>query len=333
MSVHRATVLSLLGAIRLRSHDAYSWLGQTFAGVGISVETPAGEPSWLARKVHARLYGDFYLTGGPAPASAPLSWRLDLARGATTEALSAANAGRGAAEPGWTVVGVDPPEIVVARDGLSIRARVSQIIDIGSGTAPGAPVALVIPNERRGASEGFYTLLGDAGDASTAAALDRLYWHLRPAGGPLLVEAVSDLMNREGIGFRMKTVNDSRAFQRCDTAVLYTDREDRAATLAVARLLRERVGAHMKAAVPALTHRLAPGLAFAEDPGHGESFGSHRCRLISEALVGAWRAGDLSEHRRLRAIDERFGAEGLDLDRPYLGPGAAGDPPPAMIAP
>lgn len=321
MSVHHEQVASALEVLEIRSHRSYSWLGQAFERDEAAVAARRSAPGrpWLARTLHARLYGDFFLTGAPAPASGPRSLRFDPGRASATERLSAANAGAGAREPGWIVRGRDGREVVIARDGLELRARPDQLADLGGGTGAGAEVALVLPNERRGASQGFYTLLGDAGAPDPGRAVDRVYWHLRAAGGPPLVGAVSELLNRERVPFRMKTVNDPRALRRCDTAVLYTRREDREGVLGLADAIRRRVAHHMREAVPALTLRLGPGLAFAEDPGGGESFGASRCRLVTEALIASWQAGDHGLAARLRHVVDRFGRDGIDLARPYLG--------------
>ena len=90
--------------------------------------------------------------------------------------------------------------------------------------------------------------------------------------------------------------------------------------------IRRRTAAEMREAVPALTLPLAPGLAFAEDPGGGESYGSHRCRLIVEAVLEAWREGENTLEGRLARVAEAFRRKGLDIARPYLGPDATGDP-------
>ena len=91
-------------------------------------------------------------------------------------------------------------------------------------------------------------------------------------------------------------------------------------------LVRDEVAGHLRETVPALTLRLAPGLAFAEDPGGGESYGAHRCRLITEAVLTAWDARESRSSERLRHVTERFRRGGVDLARPYLGPGSPDDP-------
>ena len=74
-----------------------------------------------------------------------------------------------------------------------------------------------------------------------------------------------------------------------------------------------------------MTLPLAPGLAFAEDPGGGESFGAHRCLLLAEAAVTAAERGLGAPEDRLEVVRERFAEAGTTLDAPYLGssPGGA----------
>jgi hypothetical protein len=76
----------------------------------------------------------------------------------------------------------------------------------------------------------------------------------------------------------------------------------------------------LEAATPLFTKTLWPGVGAAVEPGTGESFGQHRCRLAAEGIVDAWRQGEQKAPARLAAVEARFVAAGLDLSRPWLGP-------------
>lgn len=302
---------------------AYSWLGQVFEGdpAHPAAASSRGGP-WIADRLHSRLYADFYLTGGPAPASGPLAWRLGATRPAATDHLSSANRGTGARQRGWAVQRIEGKSLVVARDGLAAWAK-PQCVGARTGAqGPDTEVEILLPKERLGASEGFYTMLGDAGPGGENGVIDRFYWHVRPTGARLLVDAASEVLNREDLPFRLKVVNDPRGFHRCDAGVLYTRRDDRAAALAILGAIRRRVAPEVRDAVPALTLRLGPGLGFAEDPGGGESYGSHRCRLLAHAIVRSFEAGERTTGERLESVARCFREAGLDLERPYLGPDA-----------
>jgi len=77
-----------------------------------------------------------------------------------------------------------------------------------------------------------------------------------------------------------------------------------------------------EAPVPLFTRRLRAGIGVAEDPGNGESFGMHRCRLAADAIVAAWWQGRADPEARFEAVEARFRLYGLTLDRPYLAPGS-----------
>jgi lantibiotic modifying enzyme len=86
----------------------------------------------------------------------------------------------------------------------------------------------------------------------------------------------------------------------------------------VARTLRP----HAFDAVPAFTKSIARGVALAEDPGPGLSFGEHRCGLVAAGLIQAFEAGRRDFAGRLEAVEAQFNAAGIDLDSPYLSPGS-----------
>jgi hypothetical protein len=65
------------------------------------------------------------------------------------------------------------------------------------------------------------------------------------------------------------------------------------------------------------------GVGAADDPGNGESFGMHRCRLLAEGLVEAYRSNIAGTDARIKAVQARFSQNGLNLDAPYLAPGLA----------
>jgi lantibiotic modifying enzyme len=75
-------------------------------------------------------------------------------------------------------------------------------------------------------------------------------------------------------------------------------------------------------AVPAFTKRIARGVAIAEDPAPGASFGAERCLLVAEGLVEAYERGERDVTGRLRCVAEMFTEAAISLDAPYLNPGS-----------
>jgi hypothetical protein len=124
------------------------------------------------------------------------------------------------------------------------------------------------------------------------------------------------------IRFRLKVLRDPALYRRCDAAVVYVLKRDYKAVAAHLATVHREVAPTLKHAVPALTKWLAPGLGLAEDVGHAESFGEHRCRLLAHALIRADELGRTSLEQRLQTVVECFAQENISLDAPFLSPGS-----------
>lgn len=307
-------VAEMLEHVVLEPPASYCWLGQRHR-----TDNRSGA---LAEALRARLYSDFYITGGVAPPVDP-EWPRGPWPSGDAVALREANAGRGSLQWGWAVHEAEEGALVVERDGLRVRASPRRVRSYGPPSA-GDIVGLIRPSEALGRPNGFYTAFGDAGDGAAGGegGLDRFYWNVLPSGRPRLVEAVTEVLNQASLPFRLKVLHD-RATLRCDAAVLYMPSalRDRAAPL-VGDVWR-RVAARLRRATPVFTLRLAPGLAFAEDPHGDESFGTHRCRLLADGLVRAAEAGCCAPGERMDAIERAFAEEGLSIERAHLRPGSA----------
>ena len=130
-------------------------------------------------------------------------------------------------------------------------------------------------------------------------------------------------MNRARLAFIAKVVDDPSGFDRRDSAVLAFERRDRPSALAAAEELRAALAPFLDGGAPAMTLRLAPGLAFAEDPGGGESFGGHRCLLLAEAVVTAAER-DLHVPQGRSWWSASASPRRTTLDAPYLGSSVGG---------
>jgi hypothetical protein len=104
---------------------------------------------------------------------------------------------------------------------------------------------------------------------------------------------------------------DASTLARGDGAVAYVP--DAVARSVMGQVLARSWG-YVRAGRPPLTFELAPGIAWAEDPGDGDSFGEERCRALAAAAPGA----DLEEF--LGSAAAAFAAAGLDPARPWLRP-------------
>ena len=314
MTAYRDHVGLALRAAAVTSPTSYAWFGRRVRAVPAGATLPAR--AYLVRALEGTLYRSFYTQGAPVPISGLLPVPAPPIA-AFVAALSEANAGRGGWQPGWQIVDTAPEELTVTREGLRVDVRAAECRRTGASTA-GLPRA----KEHRDASPGFYTAFGDVvpdiGDDDVEL---RVYFHLTAAGAAPFVAGCTRVLNRAGVAFVLKVVDNPAAFVRCDAAVLY-----------LAGFLQPELrqvvadcAPHLRATVPAFAKPLAAGVAVGEHRASlGGSFGSSRCRLVAEGIVDAYerRARDLDT--RLEAVERRFAASGLSLQAPYLVAGSAG---------
>lgn len=324
---HRSAVASALAALDVLSQRSFSWMGEPF-DLPAAVVRLAGDDQLRRVLIDAmrwRLYSCFFTRGRPMPPppkrSRAVAWRP------LSPELAAANLGTGCLDPGWRLVGQDDGRHIVERSGLRLWVSPNEIAAIDQG-APrfGDIVAIRLPPDAPEYSPGFYLALGDHGfSAGTPRVFDRFYLNLRREGAVDFVRETTRRINRAGLAFRAKVADEPEGFERCDSAIIIFERRDRECGLAVGRALRAALARFVDDETPALTRPIAPGLAFAEDPGPDESFGAHRCHLLAEAAVIAHEKGLRDLDERLEVAQDRFAGAGISIDAPYLGPGSIGD--------
>jgi hypothetical protein len=328
---HEALVREALGALSLVSTSAYVWLGQRFL---VQSSDPDGsrERGVLVHALTQRLYADFYCAGGAAPPADDFGHWSEPWPSEVVAAFSRANRGRGCRDDGWVVRDVDGDAIVVEKDDLRLWARSAELVDTSRSVRAGDAVAVLLPREVVGSRTGFYTAYGDAGsvEASGGCGVDRYYWNVRADGRARLLELTTARLNRAALPFRFKVLNDPETV-RCDAAVLYAPRALRDEVTRIVAWLGRSLAPALGARTPVFAKRLAPGLAFAEDPLEDESFGTHRCRLMAEAIVASHERGLRLPEDRLDAVAAAFDAAGLSFERPYLNPGSDDPGPEAVL--
>jgi hypothetical protein len=321
-------VVAAVRAVSIRSPVAYSWFGQPSESWPRAVRSALPPPvarEYLLHALQSRLYQDFYCKGGATPAEPNPFASVHTADVVFVALLSAANLGQGRREQGWVVHTMEADEVVVHKNGLSLWVRRNDCLTPDSEVlSPGASVSLCVPKELPDRAPGFYTVLGnEETSAGEDGGVVRLYWNLNADGAAEFVRSVTTLLNETGVPFHLKIVDHPERFTRCDAAVLYLPR---ASYHAIAELLPRiyyEIAQYLKPATPVFAKELAPGLGLAEDPSNGDSFGWNRCRMLADALIRAYEQGLKSESERVKAVAERFSAEGIGLDMPYLNPGSS----------
>lgn len=314
MTRHPDGLGQALDALRVHDAGAFSWFGERTETEPRIVREWPEDALWdvLAARIQRVLYNCYFTQGA---ASRGVDRRLTpatLGRADLQGPLAAVASRNGPLEDGWDVVGSSGDAVVVRRDGVTIRAARTRFHpDEG---AAGRTGAIRLPPSLPHRSPGHVVLLGERA-LPAGASLARVYWNLLGSRAVEIAAAIVTAFGDVGVPFEFKALADSSAYTRCDAGVLYVARDDLSGVLEIARGVAARHVDGIKTAVPALTERVAPGVAWAEDPGGGESFGMHRCGLIAGGVVAAHRRGDAGGSRT--RVEAAFAAAGLSLDAPH----------------
>jgi hypothetical protein len=324
MNAFAAQLEQVAAAAVVDSPGTFSWFGERSQPLPRALRSRLSrdaERGYLHATLAARLYEDCYVTGRARPSGAPAASGASV--GAFAERLRASNTGAGPWQDGWQVDATTNGTATVSRRGLTVVAP-SSVCRAGAGKAfrPGARVELRLPSSLDSIAPGYYSVLGDLELDDGAEPLVRLYWNLTPAAAAPFVRGATEALNGAGLAFRLKVVDDPTAFRRADSAVVYLRRADYSSAIAVLAPVHARLARTLAAAAPMLTKPIARGLAVAEDPGFGQSFGMHRCGLVAEGLIDAHERGGRRVDARVRHVRERLEAVGIDPRRPYLSPGS-----------
>lgn len=304
----------------LQIHDWYSFSFRNAPPICVGTQ-PAGMASAgdartaLLNSLRDVLYGSCY-TRNYAPGEMPASQYL-------VPQLMQANQTPDRWDPGWSIYQLGSDGRVSVQKGE--RSRTALIGEYATNKAPGMPPQVGDQVNLRvypGSAElqpGFYFSFGSTlSDQFDEYALLRFYFNVRAEGAAELLRTVTGRMNHYAIPYRYKTLTDAAAYTRADAAVLYVARRYFHIVASLLEASAETLSFLLRPETPMFCKTLRPGIGLAEEPGTGESFGMHRCRLLAEGVLDAWMAGQQSAQARMEAVEKCFAAGGLDLDLPYL---------------
>lgn len=328
-------VAQLFRAIQVDSPHQFTLGGRPFALDGTAmaaagaVPPPAdgkSAPSPLVGLLGNVLYQCVYCRPfrGQLPESQAESLASDPALG---RELAAANTTRERWEHGWQIRQMMPTGQVLAQRGSQQRSLwPGQFLSQdgpGARPRPGAPISVYYPKESTSLQEGFYYVFGQTPeDEGLAFGIVRVYWNVAAEGAPALVGLLSTRLNRFHVPFRCKCSTIRGQFERTDVAVVYLARRLFPIFADLLCDIHPGVRAFLGGDVPLFAKRVAAGVGVAEDPGNGESFGQHRCRLLAEALWNCFLRGNQSLSARLGELERLLVQAGVDPQRPYLNAGS-----------
>ena len=153
----------------------------------------------------------------------------------------------------------------------------------------------------------------------------RIYWNVSPRGALTLVEALTAAFNLhpDPVPFQLKVLLDTRHYRR-DAAVLYVPVDHWSHAQQVVPAICEQLASagQLQPGTPLFTKKLRLGVGFAQDPGNGLSFGTHRCWMLARSLANSYVRNHANEDQQWADLAEEFERAGLSIDRPYLNPGS-----------
>lgn len=313
---------AIVEAVEIQAAGRFSILGEAF-------EVPSGDDdgvSEMAPPLANALYQRMYCRperGRPGPDGDTRARRVFV------DDLSKANCGVGTWEPGWIIRALEEDGTLVVhrqRDDLTLWAQREQFRPTHGKVGIGSVGRLRLGKELREMLPGYYTILGDADqptdDAGSPVGIVRLYWHLTAEIAPVWIRELTRRFNAANVAFHAKVLSDPGAYFRADAGVLYVSHADLAGAMTLVPGLHKAVSPHLRHPTPMFTKWLARGLAVAEDPGDGRSFGQHRCHLVAEGVVRAFEDGTTAFREVTAAVVSRFAEEGLVITRPWLNAGS-----------
>lgn len=312
---------AIVDAVKISSATTFSFDGKTFdAQAAQAAPGPqAAQELPLVAALRNCLYANCYCKPFSAKSAAQAATQpADL-----TLQLSAANAGQPRWDSGWQIARLEASGQVIAQKAGKTRAfwpgEFLSFDGPGVPPRPGGYISAYFPHESRAMQPGFYFAFGEAeGEPADEARLTRFYWNICEKGAVPLTAWTTHTLNRFQVPFRFKCMTLTNQFDRLDSAVLYVSKRFFRLSAELVAAGREKLDEFLRPETPLFTRELAPGLALAEDPGNGESFGMNRCRILAEAIWSAASKGVVNEEERMQEITRYFGQYGLSLDRVHL---------------
>ena len=236
--------------------------------------------------------------------------------------LNTANRTRERWDYGWKIT-------QILQDGSLYATKVAQsrmlrpgeymLQDPASAAQPGAWIRAFLSKEDAISQPGFYIVHPEiAPSFEDFQTLVRLYWNIEPEGAPKLLGRVTERFNALRVPFQFKALRYRSQYTRADSAVLFVGWRYAGITLRLASEIYADVKQHLKPYTPLFAKQLAPGLALAEDPANGQSFGMSRCSLLAQAMVIVHHKRQQSQEARMSELRALFEQAGLKLDHPHL---------------
>jgi len=304
--VHRA-LLVLARAIQ----SAPDELVATSRGSGAeSASTLAAVSQWL--------YGSWYCRL-PAPEAPLAAW---TARTNLASALRASTAASTRWEPDWVAVRAGLDGVCVAGRGTETRevhaGDYANLVRPGLPVAPGDRIALRAAIEWTDPATGFWWLRS----GEPRLPLARVYFSVTWQHAGYVLSAVTTALDGASVPYSLKCPSEAGGFARIDSLIVYLDTEAWSTAAPIIKETSHEVARQLRGQRPPLTKRVARGVAFAEDPGDGRSFGESRCAALAPGVQRLMQDQAFSMESGVAALAASLEAAGVNPACPWANGGA-----------
>lgn len=323
-TIHSPTRYSFLG--ELRDLSRLKAIPEPGAKIDLSPadfapsDGQSSNPAILLSLLESELYTRLYRRPSPASStSADVQEARDF-----VNALSAANNGIGTWDPGWKIMSFEEDgSVTVSKDRIAFCVEPAGLQTFEESPSPGAYCRVRIGKEMRQLFTGYYMALGNGDEQDRRdkiGPLVRFYWNLTAETAVEYVKQITGRLNAERVPFRTKVISNPALYVNADAGVLYIEKEYFLRARDIVVEVYRKLANRLKPEVPMFTKQLARGLALAEDPRNGLSFGQSRCKIAAQGLWACYTAGITDPQSRLSTLAEAFQQEALHPGFLYLEP-------------
>lgn len=234
--------------------------------------------------------------------------------------MRAVHAGTRRFEAGWTARRAFPGGRVDAvRGGEAHYAESGDYVNLthpGVPVQPGDAMALVTRRDGGEGSEGWWQTWAASGPAPEREML-RIYWNCGEGAAAELVAGITSVLEEGRARYTLKCPSEPELFGRRDAVVLYLTPEVWAAAKRGLRAVHVEISKRLGESTPPLTLRLGRGVALAEDPENGHSFGTTMAWAVADGLLRVLVEGRAEEEEIVQLMGERLVARGIAPEQPY----------------
>ena len=146
----------------------------------------------------------------------------------------------------------------------------------------------------------------------------RVYWNVESDGAPLLLTAITSLLNRYRLPFLFKCLDQPALYSRRDCCVLYFEMKYFHVFKWLFPSIYKTILGKIQSDVPLFTHAIAEGVGIAEHPLNNESFGMKMMKILSSAIIQIPSGEQINTERKIAYIETVFASAGVDLSSPFL---------------